>query len=162
MATDHTCVMINKVCQLREAETMSQTHRQRMSLKYPNARLFVHGLLSCSRSTVPEAIARSACEFGLVETESVDELIPAPDVGPCPCMATARNVVAKYCDNRKKQIGESKLNAEDVWSALEENAKIYFCEGKVQTNNSSVSGHECHKFAPALFDLLLQEIGRYP
>jgi hypothetical protein len=132
------------------------------SLKFPNARLFVHGLLSCGRAA-PEAIANSACEFGLVDRQSINEILPSSGAHPCACMATARNVVARYCEERGLRPDVPKLDKEQIWAVLQEDAADYAkeCNAREKTK-INVNSHDCSRFAPALFDLLLQELSRHP
>jgi hypothetical protein len=141
---------------------MSESHVNNRSLKFPNARLFVHELLVCGRAA-SEAIIHSACELGLVDRECLGEILPLSGAVPCACMASARNVIARYCEQRGKQPNEPKLNKEQIWAVLQGDAQAY-AEECNPTNDLDfkVNSHDCSKFAPALFDLLLQELSRHP
>jgi hypothetical protein len=131
------------------------------SLIFPNARLFVHEQLSCGRAA-PEAIAHSACEFGILDQEALPDVLPSFASSPCPCMATARNIIAKYCEINSKRKNRFKIDQDKLWDALQEEAQAYD-QGKTLTSEGEPNvKHECSKFAPALFDLLLQELIRYP
>ncbi|CAN5568647.1 hypothetical protein BH10CYA1_BH10CYA1_60510 [soil metagenome] len=133
------------------------------ALKFPNARLFVHNQLSCGRAA-SEAIARSACEYGLLSQDELVDIIPTTSVAPCPCMATVRNIVAKYCEIKKKQPNQCEINEENLWKVLSEDAQSYFDGSSAVTQSEIINQnpHECARFAPALFDLMLQELSRHP
>lgn len=136
-----------------------------MSLRFPNARLFMHNLLADGSLSGADAIALTACEFGLVDRPSVQSAKVAIKDRECACMEAARQVLMQYFENRPKS---SDVNAEQIWKSLEEEASKY---QKRMENNTDLSpkktccgagSHDCSKFAPALFDLLLQQIRRYP
>ncbi len=79
-------------------------------------------------------------------------------------MATVRNVLAKYCEikNERTAAPGPRLNQEQMWKVLEEDAEAYNGEVNLAEDEGGQPGHECGKFAPALFDLLLQELSRHP
>ena len=87
-----------------------------MPLKFPNARLFMHGLLTNDKQNVPEAIALGAYEFDLIAEEAVDEIATSVVTNLCPCMTAAREVIKIYCESRVP--GSPNPNVEKIWSGL--------------------------------------------
>jgi len=131
------------------------------TLKFPNARLFVHNQLRCGRAAA-EAIAHSACEFGLLSHEALQDVLPAPSAPPCACLATAKNIVQKYCENRKNRPDGSNLDEVELWEVLQDDAQAFSNQSASQSSTENSAEHQCSKFAPVLFDLLLQELNRHP
>lgn len=134
-----------------------------MSLKFPNARLFMHNLLANGELSGAQAIALSACEFGLLDYKEVQKLI-TPFKRPstyCSCMETAKGVMVTYFKQRNDSTSE--IDTDNAWSALQTAAANYEMGSRTHLGSDSHSClHECSKFAPALFDLMLQQIRRYP
>jgi hypothetical protein len=143
-------------------EAMSNNLFNQRTLKFPNARLFVHNQLKCGRAA-PEAIAHSACEFGLLSHDAFMEVLPAPSAPLCPCLATAKNIVHKYCENSRNRPDGPNLDERELWDVLKEDAQAFNTETSSQSSmENPISQHQCSKFAPVLFDLLLQELIRHP
>lgn len=141
---------------------MSNKPFRRRSLRFPNARLFVHGQLSCGRAA-SEAIAHSACEFGLLPDRDLNSVLPTHPVAPCPCMATARNILSKYCELRRARNDGFDLDEKAMWAILQEDALSFNQESTHESDEEKQERlHECSKFAPVLFDLMLQELLRHP
>ena len=141
-----------------------------MPLRFPHTRLFMHNLLADGQVSGSEAIALTACEFGLLDHSAVREVsVEASQQTNCPCMDTARQVLENYFCERAKQSSAPNIDASSVWSAVEADASNY----ELQTARKSCRNtcdecvepekarHDCSKFAPVLFDLLLQQIRRY-
>lgn len=141
---------------------MSNIPFRRRSLRFPNARLFVHGQLSCGRAAA-EAIAHSACEFGLLTDHDLNSVLPTQSAAPCACMATVRNILSKYCELRRKRSDAPQLDENEMWAILQEDA-LAFDQQSLQNLDAENHGHrhDCSKFAPVLFDLMLQELLRHP
>ena len=141
---------------------MSNIPFRRRSLRFPNARLFVHGQLSCGRAAA-EAIAHSACEFGLLTDHDLNSVLPAESAAPCACMATVRNILSKYCELRRNRSDAPELDGNEMWAILQEDA-LAFDQQSLQDLDAEKKEkrHECNKFAPVLFDLMLQELLRHP
>ncbi len=129
-----------------------------MPLQFPNARLQIHDLLSIQGLSGTEAIARMALEYRLIPEEALAEVAAIPSDATCHCMAATRNVLWKYFQTKKEP---STVDVEEVWSALLREVQAYAgaCPQKLEP---AVQPHECSKLAPALFDILLQQLGRYP
>lgn len=135
-----------------------------MTLKFPNTRLFIHDLLVRSGLSVPEAIARAASEFGVIDPSYVKEIQIMDGDNRCQCMSIARNVVDKYFESKSGNPNVPIVDTSEVWSAIERDAEAYQQASnrdpeKCDTSNKS---HDCTRFAPAVFDLVLQQIRRYP
>jgi len=133
-------------------------------MQYPNARLFIHSLLSNNRLSGAEAIAQCAYEFGLVPAGSIEPTSEAVD-SPCQCMAALQNVLIKHCQEKEKQSPSQPCAVKEIWAAVEHCAQVYKKERATQScqgdDDPSVYS-ECKKMAPVLFDILLQQIRRYP
>ncbi|MGH9549084.1 MAG: hypothetical protein ACRD3W_06915 [Terriglobales bacterium] len=135
-----------------------------MELKFPNARLFIHDLLSRGGLRDSAAIVRGAAEYGLISADCLAEFQEETDPHLCQCIATGRQVVAKCFEQKAKQ-GLPAVDSEEIWIEIERNVQRY---RKALERGGAVSGaaapetSNCLKLAPALFDLILQQINRYP
>lgn len=134
-----------------------------MILKFPNARLFIHDLLSAGGLSGCQAIARSACEFGLVDAEAAADIQSEPGAGGCACAETAKKVLTKYFERKSKE-ALADVNVDQIWSLIERDVEAHRQSSKTPGTNSDLCGrlHSCAQDAPALFDLMLQQIRRYP
>jgi len=121
-----------------------------MDLKYPNARLFIHGLMSTGSYSPTEALVKSAFEFGLISSDHVESMPQKSDNHLCPCMATAKNVLFQYFQRSKTFANTPDINAEVVWANLERDALTH-----------RQIRHDCQQFAPTILDLMLQQLLRY-
>lgn len=126
-----------------------------MLLKFPHVRLFMRNMLaegmSCS-----DAIANAAYEYGLITKEAVERVRSMPLNGTCPCMVAARQVlVENFASSAKAE--KLKPQIDNVWSTIlgRTNKNV---DGAHECNGSD---HHCDLAAPALFDILLQELSRY-
>ncbi|MBK9204281.1 MAG: hypothetical protein IPL73_17965 [Candidatus Obscuribacter sp.] len=135
-----------------------------MSLKFPNARLHVHDLLSNGGLSGPVAIVRSACEDGLIsdaERVEVEELVGEEEF--CLCLIAAQKVLSSYFEKRRGRPDLPEVNFDEIWNAMVKDAESY----KQKVNSAAkcqceVKSSDCPRFAPALFDMMLQHIRRYP
>lgn len=122
----------------------------------------MHNLLADRNVSGAQAIALSALEFGLLDEGSAmglhKDIEPSPK---CKCMDTARCVLQTYFDKRSRAASGSSVDTNEIWKAVEEDAKKYTGNGSKCTVCEDCC-HDCGKFAPALFDFLLQQIRRYP
>lgn len=66
------------------------------ALQFPNARLLIHNLIAFERLSGAEAIARGACEYGVICIESLDD--PSLDcaIKNCDCCAAAQCILRQY------------------------------------------------------------------
>jgi hypothetical protein len=136
-----------------------------MPLKFPNARLFVHQLLAGDRLSGAQAIAEGACQFGLISPDCVPDVLQPTGDHQCQCLATAKNVVKKHFEQQAEQAARPPVDAEEVWSAIERHIDRHPQVAMLQSaanGNSQLLANACHNHAPALFDLMLQQIMRYP
>lgn len=156
-------------------------------LKFPNARLHIHNLLRNEKVSGAEAIALIAIEYGLVDTEFIHRIEDTQITnGNCSCLQSAKKILSNYFEQRKAE-SLADVNVSQVWSSFQGEIQAYLRSqqrssvpgngngngisslnsSEAQTSLSEVStnievGHDCTKFAPAVFDLLLQQIRRYP
>lgn len=135
-----------------------------MPLKFPNARLFIHDLLAKHELSGPEAIVKAASEFKIIDAGSVEEIKVVDDGSRCQCMAAARNVVDKHFRDNTRNPDLPEVNVNEVWSAIEREAEAYKQTSSLNPKkcDSGIKSHDCASFAPAIFDLVLQQIRRYP
>jgi hypothetical protein len=136
-----------------------------MDLKFPNARLFLHELLSSNNLSGAEAIAEGACHFGLISSESALDVQQPAHGNQCQCMVTAKNVMRQYFEQRPDQSSRSLVDLEEVWSAIEKHLSAYrrgTKTGVAETSDSVSLANTCGNHAAALFDMMLQQIRRYP
>ena len=136
-----------------------------MSLKFPNARLFVHQLLAGDRLSGAQAIAEGACQFGLISPDCVPDVLQQPIDLQCQCLATAKNVVRKHFEQQGEQAAMPKVDHIEVWSAIEKHIDKQPQVAKLQsapTGDRQLLANACHNHAPAILDLMLQQLMRYP
>lgn len=133
-----------------------------MTLKFPNARLLIHAHVL--NGLPPEAaIARSACEYGLIADEHVKE-VELPEPGMCHSLSTVKNVLKVYFERRSQQGLLPLVDVEVVWASLMREVNLYRQAHNLPLldNCANCSGStENSKFVPALFDFMLQQIRRY-
>ena len=181
-----------------------------MPLKFPNARLHIHNLLTDESVSGAEAIALIAIEYGLVASDFVHRIGEMQNRNTndnCSCLRTVKQILDNYFEQRKAQSLAADVNVSQVWSSLQREIQAYLrsqqhtvtgngngngivkdhernghgnghSNGNGHSEGSLISsevqnrladestylelGHDCTKFAPAVFDLLLQQIRRYP
>ena len=136
-----------------------------MRLKFPNARLYVQALIAKSGLTGAEAIAKAACEFGLVSQSSLPTLLETTDKNHCLCFNAAKNVLRR-CHDEKSKMNRPSAELADIWRHVEKDAQTHatgmHCLVEPGSGFSDeMTRHNCISFAPVLFDLLLQQISRY-
>jgi len=125
-----------------------------MYLQFPNARLFIHDLISKDQLSGPEAILQASFEFGLVPLGTLIEVShDDAEAVHCPCFATAKAILQKY-------FAEQKATADIAtsWSSIERQAHRF---EQALSENGHYKPSCCKKMAAPLFDLLLQEIRRH-
>jgi len=150
-----------------------------MLLKFPHIRLFMRNMLaegvSCS-----DTIANTAYEYGLITKEALERVKAVPSDGDCPCMIAARQVlVENFASSAKAE--KLKTQVDSVWSTIKARVdkKVLFdsahgpdghingAHGHGGSGHASAARehdgkvHRCEMAAPAIFDVLLQELSRY-
>jgi hypothetical protein len=132
-----------------------------MPLKFPNARLLIHDFLLSGLSG-KEAIVRGACEYGLISPDFMTEE-QVPDSEPCQCLGAAKNVLCKYFESKKNSSDMPLVNIEAVLSAFESEALAYRKTLSLPPVENCELGKLTHdsRFAPAIFDIMLQQMRRY-
>ncbi len=140
-----------------------------MPLKFPNVRLFLFDLLTYGGLSGPEAIARTAVEYGIIPLDSLNEVLTNGTVKDgclCQCVATLKNVLRKHFSLKAQQSGLPEIDTEDVWASIHTDAmKHHKLTTIVESDHKCAADAQlagCLSGAPALFDLLLQHIRRYP
>jgi len=131
-----------------------------MNFQFPNARLFVRDLIATEQLSGPEAMVQAAYEFGLVPVNSKYELhYKHRDNTQCPCFATAKTILETHLAP-KIETGSIQIEkVADIWSGVKRQAELY---QKLSPETGNMTDEElCARMAPALFDLILQEVRRY-
>lgn len=127
------------------------------SLRFPNARLYIHDLLLANGNTGAEAIIEGAREFGIVEQlEGLDDECPISI--DCDCCRAVYRVLRQFLKVRGR--GNGDLDA--AWKALLNRLNKYRLRSAQDSKQAppQCESH-CSNLAPILFDLLLQEVHRY-
>jgi len=131
-----------------------------MPLKFPNARLHIYNLLADQEMTGAGAIACSAFEFGLIDELQLQRLKQSMDDASCHCMEATKGVVIEYFGARQSELDHDQVN--HAWSVLESEVRKYDgTANEINCGNAVIVRHDCTKFAPVLFDLMLQQLRRY-
>lgn len=148
-------------CQTDYMKTLITTAH--VELQFPTVRLYLHELLANGKSTSSQAIAKAAVEFGLIDSKTAEQLRTEEQSKSCQCMAVAKKVLEHYFAQRNGIAGSLLTSAHVVFASLN-SAVCTYLKSQHSSNNSSPSGkdHNCARFTPVLFDLLLQELRRYP
>ena len=132
-------------------------------LQFPNARLYIHNLLADKNLSGAEAIAKGACEYGLI---SIDELERTDSelhnaIVECDCCETAHFVLKTYFDHKT---GDYPPGApESSWKTLLTRLSKHnsLATSTKERTKSFACDKKCTNLAPVIFDLLLQEVHRY-
>jgi hypothetical protein len=136
-----------------------------MYLKFPNARLYIHELLSHEKLTGGEAIARAACDFGLIPVESLLDVQTKGSADKCQCMAVAKQIFFKCFEEKSKRLPLPETGATDGWLQLEKSVQKLsqdaVCSQTAIALTDKQKDQICNKIAPSVFDLLLQELNKY-
>ena len=136
----------------------SRQQRVMVNLKFPNVRLHLQNLVVKNNLTGAEAIARTAFDFGLIGQEAASEVIASQDGSQC--MTASRAVLKKYFETKEPLHNLEQTELDIVWQAVERGLEhiqppTHDCQGRGRSSN-------CQKVAPLVFDLMLQQIHRYP
>lgn len=134
------------------------------SLKFPNARLHLHELLSARHMSGPEALVEGAEHFGLIKEDSSASLLSKPAQYHCPCLSTTKSIVEKHFDERSDQAHLQNLDRAAIWQAIEKNIGVIDCRVDCKALGQKTCPQAnscCHKMAPIFFDILLQQLRRY-
>ena len=126
--------------------------------------MFIHQLVARDRISGAEALAKGAHEYGLIPFEAVGDVAQQAGSSACHCMAAAGKILSQHFEDKNKRLHVSPIDVAFVYAALEREARAYqeSVDPSISTCNRQGQAHECEKLAPAIFDLLLQQIRRYP
>lgn len=147
---------------------MAEKHGERKyaaELKFPNVRIHLQDLVLREKQLPSHAMAKSAVHFGLIPEESLEKVISVKPTELCLCMATAANIIEEYFKGVPQRNGYPLVDFEQVLSEIFRDAKTHLKEVTVSTDHQgeiALRSHDCYKFAPILFDLMLQQLLRYP
>lgn len=139
------------------------------ALKFPNARLLIHNLIALERLSGAEAIARAACEYGVICIETLDD--PSLDcaIKNCDCCAAAQCILRQYFRSTTKPDCTETL--ESAWNSILVRLSSYRCrlndrqnrncQSKAEIDGAPDCGNACANLAPVIFDFMLQEVHRH-
>jgi len=133
-------------------------------LRFPNIRLFVHNLFMAEGLSGSEAIAHCAGELGLISPESVVKSVVREGEGACQCRATAKNVLTTHFAERPNPMPVA-VDTEELWSTVEERvekAMLSLTTEKKPSWQETGTISPCYMHAPALMDIMVQQISCYP
>jgi hypothetical protein len=134
-------------------------------LKFPNVRIHLQDLVLREKQLPSHAMANSAVHFGLISDDSLEKVLAIKPTELCLCMATAATIIEEYFKGVPQRSGFPAVDFEQVLSEIFRDAKTHLKEITVSTNHPgeiALRSHDCYKFAPTLFDLMLQQLLRYP
>ena len=133
-------------------------------LRFPNIRLFVHNLFMAEGLTGSEAIAQCAGEIGLISAESASKTVVKDHEGECRCLATAKNVLTTHFAERPNPMPVA-VDTDEVWSTVEERMEKLMHTASAGTAQAAMAPgtiSPCYMHAPALMDIMVQQISCYP
>jgi hypothetical protein len=135
-----------------------------MSLHFPNARLLIQDLITSRKLSGSHALAKAAHEYGLIPFDAVPEFNRLDCRCDCQCMTAACQILDKHFQRRNERTDMPRISLDQVRSAFERDSQIYKKKsGRFEKECKEAKGNsECAKLAPALFDLMLQQVRRYP
>ncbi len=134
-------------------------------LKFPNVRLHLRDLIAKDNHSPSYAMAQSAVLYGLIPERALKEIAAVKPFDMCLCMASAGEIIAEYMKTLPQKGDFPSFSYDHVLSSLTRAAKSHL---KSKTAHNSLSAgmnlpnHDCCRFAPILFDLMLQQLLRYP
>lgn len=135
-----------------------------MSLHFPNARLLIHDLTTRQKLSGVRALAKAAHEYGLIPFEAVEEINRTDSQSGCRCMAAARKILDKHFELKGTRNDFPQVKVDQVCSYFEREVKAYqekSGQAEIDCQAEGIEG-DCARRAPAVFDLLLQQVRRYP
>jgi hypothetical protein len=136
-----------------------------VSLKFPNVRLHLHDLIRQDKQLPSEAMANGAFFFGLISEQAQKEIKTPGQSDMCLCMATAAEIIRHHIKPMPEKEHFQKVKFDEVWAALTRAAETHFTQANADTEHQGevcIRTHDCYQFAPKLFDLMLQQLLRYP
>lgn len=134
-----------------------------MTLQFPHARLLIHNLLADEHISGAEAIARGACEYGVIsqqDSDSAESSEMRQAIINCDCCEAAHCVLRQYFRSKDTN-AEGSLEA--AWKSLMRRVDRYVKNAsKTPMIEPELNCQQtCNNLAPVVFDLLLQELRRY-
>ncbi|MBY0552512.1 MAG: hypothetical protein K2W95_34845 [Candidatus Obscuribacterales bacterium] len=145
-----------------------------MPLRFPNERLHIYELVNNGLSG-RQALVETACNNGLIRAD--DKAALCSTIGsPCDCSTAARQILQHYFRQRICPGSAETVDlAEEAWSGVErefesyENLRSKKCIGPESSPactgaraDSGIDRAACRHHCSILFDLVLQQIRRYP
>lgn len=134
-----------------------------MQLEFPNARLLIQHLVVKDGLSGAAALAKAAHEYGLISLDAVEEITCMEGKSRCQCLAAAGKIMAKHFEMKNGQQRLAPVSVEAAYAALDREAKAYkdIDSRFQQACDRANKARECAKLAPAIFDLMLQQVRRY-
>ncbi|HEY9682989.1 MAG TPA: hypothetical protein V6C86_15540 [Oculatellaceae cyanobacterium] len=132
-----------------------------MSLRFPNARLHIHELLSAEDTRDGEALAQGARDFGLISDEHLTEITSACSDSACNCLQVGKQILVRYLETAAPAKDPKRIDSAAIWKDIEQSLKVFVTRADCGECDPGAFQTKCLKLAPALFDIILQQIGRY-
>ncbi|MCC6981011.1 MAG: hypothetical protein IT343_22005 [Candidatus Melainabacteria bacterium] len=129
------------------------------SLRFPNARLYIHDLLVKRDITGAQAIQKGAKEFGVLADDHVLTVEGEQLSSICDCCRAAHNVLLQFFKQRNSSSYQK--DTEQAWKSLTNRLIKYRRRLGEQEALPINCQPACSKLAPIIFDLMLQEVHCY-
>ncbi len=134
-------------------------------LKFPNVRLQLHDLIAKDKHSPPYAMATVAIVFGLIPEHALKVIVAVEPLNMCLCMASAEQIIEEYIRNLQETKDFPPVKASHIGLSLARAAETHIkgnTADSLLSAGMNLSNHDCYRFAPILFDLMLQQLMRYP
>lgn len=123
-----------------------------ISLMFPNERLHIYELMTERGISGSNAIIERAKDIGLISSDTaLPDLRTEP--GLCECMQSVRKIL--YCHFKNPDL------ADEVWMLIRDDFRKYQSATNRSNRKENNSAESCMKDSQILYDLMLQQIGRY-
>ncbi|CAN5575311.1 hypothetical protein BH11CYA1_BH11CYA1_20930 [soil metagenome] len=146
------------------AKANEGTGMHAVELKFPNVRIHLQDIVLSEKQLPSQAMAQGAVYFGLIIEEAYERVIAIQPADLCLCMTTTGNIVEEYFKRVPHRNGFPIVDSSLVLEQIFSDARTHFKNAKNVENQAelAVLTHDCYKLAPILFDLMLQQLLRYP
>lgn len=135
-----------------------------MTLHFPNSRLLIQNLIVRGGMSGARAMATAAQDYGLIPFETAESIKLLDCQSACRCLEAAHQILEKHFLLKNNGNKSPQVNLSRLREAFERDAQLY--EQKTDSsemNDEHLNGRKkCVRMAPAIFDLMLQQIRRYP
>lgn len=131
-----------------------------MTLQFPNARLLIQDLTLRQKLSGVRALTKGAHEYGLIPFDAIVDINRLENETGCQCRAAAHAILDSYVQAKNKRGGVHRINVDEVRSSFDHDVHIFERKNRREHGQTSEQD-QCQRIAPALFDLILQQVHRY-